>query len=268
MPINDPRDIPGLRLWLSATATPEGSVDTWLDLSGMSHHAVNVYGAGGGVTPAGNSHTNGMTFADNSAYAFPLNTVKPDGASQPGLAAAELFLSCASTDFGGVIWCGGNSVEYSHHPYFDQNFYEAFGSANRPGFAPGISAGAWHRMHIRATDTQWQARINEVSRFSGGNAGGVQWPSDSNACLIGTGGGPGSTYGFNGYIGCVLIYGRELTAPERADVDTWLAANMLGGQPVAPPATTSLYLGGTNVPKMWVGDQAVSAAYLGNTKVL
>lgn len=231
--IADPRDIPDLRLWLSAEAEPVGAVTTWHDLSGHDHHASNVFGAGGGVTPGISTGPGGsMSFNDNGAYAFPLAVVKPGGV---GLAAAELFLSCASTDFGGVIWAGGVGVERSHHPYFDNNFYEAFGSANRPGFSPGIAMGTPHRMHIRATAGAWSVRINESPRYSDSNPGGVQWPADTAQCLIGTGGGPGSTYGFNGSIGCVLIYGRELTPTERAQVDEWLAANMHGGTPATTP---------------------------------
>lgn len=231
--ITDPRDVPGLRLWLSAEAMPAGPVTTWSDLSGLGHDAVNVNGATAGTAPAiaGGLGTS-LGFADATAYALPMDTFKPAELAGAGLPAAELFVSCASSDFGGVVWAGGVGVEYSHHPYFDGNCYESFGSAQRPGFAPGSPLNVPHRLHIRTTSTTWQARINEAVRYTRpAGPHSVEWPSSSAQALIGTGGGPGTTYGFNGSIGCVLIYGRELSPTERADVDAWLAANMHGGVP-------------------------------------
>lgn len=224
----DPRSISGLVLWLSAqaeTGFADGAqMGTWTDRSGLGNHATGVVG-GLGVKPLWEA-TAGPTAGP--AVKFQSTSTGTDGGyfTLPnllsGATSGEALVSVKSTVSRTSLWKVATSGDSSHYP-FDTPVYENFGHASgRYSYTPTMAITSWRRYGTYAATNDGKAFLDGVEQAST-VAMTVGWPT---VPQIGR-----DAYGFGGSIGAVIIYNRKLTTTERADLDTWLAANPSGGLP-------------------------------------
>lgn len=237
MPINDPRDISGLVAWYSADhqatlQAPGVLVSSWADLSDAGHPA-RLPGSGDVVgtytgppileSATGAAGGPALLFTDRGGLVLPF--------SFTGSAPGEVFATMRS-DLTYSTWSSpwkfGNTADASHHPGTnDLTIYEQFGWSGRTSFnASGLDA--WHRYNVAAGGTALRAWINGALA----KTQAIAAPAWAPYFVLG-GSPPQRPYA--GRMGMVLIYDRVLTDPERADVNTWMAAHPSGGHRYVPP---------------------------------
>lgn len=233
MAITDPRDISGLRLWLSADAitglSDNTNMSTWSDLSGNGFNGT-VTGAGAVRyrTTAGSSGGPAVQFIGSAWFAF--------GDVMASASAGEMMMTVKHDSTGGDTgaWAWGASSgnnDESHYP-FSGVVYEAFGlaSGQRQSFTPGVSIDSWRRYNVWSASSDWAARLDETSQATTATA----TPTWVTTPTIGAGKKSGSVdLKFVGWIGCVVVYNRKLTTTERSDLATWLTSNPSGAGPAA-----------------------------------
>lgn len=231
MTINDPRDISGLKLWLSAeyeTAYSDNdTISTWQDISGNANHATtagtpkwrSAQGPGSGPCVEFTSSLQSMTLPD----------------LMNGETEGEIFATARSTA-GSIehgFWKFGTAGVNNHYPYSDNLVYDDFGSNGRKDAinvgAGGSSITSWHRVNTWSKASDWSMQINESTvRSTSSNT--VAWNS---APKIGSQSAGGAYVAY----ACIVLYDRKLTSGERSDLIAWLTANPNGGAPVTvdPP---------------------------------
>lgn len=239
MTISSPRDISGLRLWLSADAITGYSDNTqmttaWTDLSGNGFDG----------TPTGTTKPLYRTTAGSAggpAVEFPNSGYFTFGNIMASAAAGEIMATLKHNTGDTGLWAfgadTGNSDE-SHYP-FGSTVYESFGlqSGQRRSFGVGTTIDSWHRYNVWSASNDFTARLDEVVQDSI-NSTTVSWTSTP---TIGAGRKTSIVdLKFSGWIGCVVVYNRKLTTTERSDLVTWMTAHPSGGTiPGAHPLVAS-----------------------------
>lgn len=231
--IASPRDIPGLRLWLSADALTEAAgatLATWPDLSGLDHHATRDGGAGPYYRATlGAAGGPAVEFQNAGFLRLPVAVVA-------GLAEAEIHMSVKATAPGALTHFG-SSGDRTHYPYSNGQVYENFGSTSRPGWTPTVALASWRRFSMVTAADEWTARLDGATQYTRA-VNAVAWVPNAYTATPMLGASSTEAldeYHLDGMLGCVLLYGRRLTAAERADLDAWLVANPSGGTVPAPP---------------------------------
>lgn len=200
-------------------------ITTLYDRSGNGHNATGIGGGGdpkikhtggyGGTNPYSVNTTNGSRW------------ILPDTPFS-GITAIEMMGTMRSQGHlrGPVNHDGGGTDQY--YPFEDGNIYTNFFRTDRPGFAPPITLGNWHRMGAWSVSGggagSWKMYFNGVfddlasATFTAGSAGG-RW--------LGT----YTNFGEPNFMefGCVLFWNRKLGSTERTDMDTWLSTYPAGG---------------------------------------
>lgn len=230
MTINDPRDISGLKLWLSAeyeTAYADNAaIHTWQDLSGNANDAT---AAGSPVWRSATGPGSGPCVEFNgSAQSMTLPNL------MSGETEGEIFATVRSTvgatEHG--FWKFGTAGVNNHYPYADNLVYDDFGSNARKDSigvgAAGVDISGWHRVNTWSKASDWSMQVDEVTKRSTGT-NTVAW---NTAPKIGSQSAGGAFLAY----ACVVLYDRKLTTGERSDLIAWLTANPNGGVPfVADP---------------------------------
>lgn len=227
MAINDPRDISGLVLWLSADAVTGLSDNTqmtsWSDLSGVGNNATAI-----GVTKpkwrssAGTTGGPAVEFLNDGYFTLP-NLLS-------GATAGEMMMSVRHNTGNTGSWAfgaGTGNDDEAHYPYAGA-VYESFGLATgqRKNFTPSMAISSWRRYDVWVAANDFSASLDETSQVTSSTAT-VAWTSTP---AIGAGRKDSNIdMRFSGWISCFLVYSRKLTTTERADLATWLAANPSGG---------------------------------------
>jgi hypothetical protein len=237
--INDPRDIPNLIAWYSAdyeaTQYANGDIITTLhDLSGNGHNLSRQ-------PAASQPHLRTTGGPGNGAY---IDTLNPPGFSLPGgfafpnsavtaLTAAERLVitrNRAGEERGFEVMGSGTQ---SFMTFTDNVVYDSFGTTVRKtvgSVATTPGNDTWFRYRSMSKAGGWTAWFNGTQKFTTAS-NTVAWAASPTIAVTTS----RNLHGFSLYI----LYGRELTAGERTDLETWAAANMNGGlQFVAGPPDT------------------------------
>ena len=252
MPINNPRDIPGLVVWYSAeaeTSYADGAPMTqWTDLSGSGNHAVPVgatpqwqatTGPGGG--PAVHFVGSGSGTGSTQGY-FQLPTGLM-GAATAGEVHFQVRRDPAATNGNIGQLHAFSNPDFSFYTYSDAKVYDAFGStARKDAIVPTVTTDAWRRLNMWSAPNDWAMRLDgAVQRTASTNT--VAWYStptigtSANASGIASG---GQRSPFKGWVSTVVLFNRKLTTTERSDLDAWLAAHPSGGTTAAAPPSATL----------------------------
>lgn len=222
MPINNPRDIPGLIAWYSADNmalhyTNGQSMDRWIDLSGSHYHATGV-----GTYPLWQSNTGpaggpAIRFAGNGYFSIA-------GSPFSSATAAEAMIKIKADDTGPRgFWTIGSQGNGSHYP-FSGVVYDNFGSSStRNSFTPTLSITSWRRYNVWSATNDWAASLDGVSQATNGtNTVGFH-----NIPALGYS--TQASYFFLGHQSVLVFYDHKLTGTERTDLETWMEANPSGG---------------------------------------
>lgn len=245
--IDSPDDIPGLVLWLRAEGqsyTEGQAAGTWTDLSGFGNHAVAPAAGNRPVFRA--SRINGkpaFQFTRSSAQEFRLPTAAFNG--MDSLNDMTLFMVAKWTGSGvpSGLFGAWNLVNSTPNSHFEINSGGSVrlrvGEMDSVIVAGTLAANEWAVM----TGTMAGSGDTPLARLfkNGAEIGSkVQSPGDAliaakDVMAIGS---SGAGRNLNGDIAEVLMYDRDLTAPERAFLDGHLgtryalpgAANTAGPQ--------------------------------------
>lgn len=234
MAISDPRDIPGLVMWLSADAISGVSVGadvtTWADQSGNGNNGTLSNG-GSGVYSATGGPSGGPAVTLNGAGRY----ILPNGL-MAGAAAGEAFLGLKATNQSGGTWSispGGSLA--SHYPH-STGYYENFGlQSSRPRITTQTTfATSWQNLNMWSAASDFSVTVDPAAiSYTSASQGAVGW--NTGTCLVFSNG----TNNIAGAAAYVILFNRKLTTTERADLKTWLSANPSGGTPGAGPAPTT-----------------------------
>lgn len=225
MTIADPRDIPGLMVWYSADNESNyygntAQITTTHDLSGNGNHGGVYNGAPRMKLTGGPGGGKWIDFTNLGST--PPGSIQLPTNLMSGITAAEMLITTRhilNDQKGFGVWGPGASDLWG----FDNNLlYSGFGSTDR--HSTGVSMDeTWRRYRIRAKThgsagfTLWK---DNVQGYNAGNT--VAWVS---APRLGENAGGRWLYG----MGLFVLYNRELTSTERADLETWAANNPNGG---------------------------------------
>ena len=230
MAIADPRDIPGLVVWLSAdylaeTAADGSAVSTWEDLSDAGNDAtaaaaLTLYHAGGPSSGprvygggSGNQHLN-----------FPSTLFN-------GATSAETYVTVKVENENGPVWevSSGGGLD-PHYPH-STGWYDSFGSSVRYKLTSASAfTTSWQTYHIWSAPNDWRGEVlsgaavfTSATNTVAFNAGAPKRIFRNSATASTT----------RGSLGLVLAFDRKLTTTERSDLEAWIAANPSGGLPVS-----------------------------------
>jgi hypothetical protein len=256
--INDPRDISGLRVWYSAdyekTLYADGATVTTLhDLSGNGFDASATPGETGSILRYTTGPGGGPCFEASTSRGFQM----PSGVFT-GLTAAEAEMTAKPGTGNDGMWYLGSAGSISHFSFGGQ-VYDSFGTTVRKDGVTTVTNGTWYRYRAMSKAGGWQAWKDGASVFSTGsnavNFGTNRWLMKSAT----------SSYFLAG-MGMFVLYGRELTAGERTDLETWIAANRSGGVqyvPAIPNTPTGLDVdeGVTNLELSWTASTGSPTGY-------
>ena len=247
MAITSPADIPGLVLWLSAgqeTAFADGAqMNTqWTDRSGKGFHATaGKSGANYMVWHATGGPNNGPYIQSNSSGYFTLPslaTMRP--AATGGEVVASIMGPATGDDW--AMWDWGNQNQ--GFPNTGQ-VHEDFGKDSlhpRMGFTQYAEIRSWHRYGVwNNTSYDMGIHVNGTTRATQGDYNPTFTYASPHIGYVPLNGQTAQTIRY----AAVVMYNHKLTATQRADLDTWLAANPSGGGPAAPTGPTITWFDGT-----------------------
>lgn len=232
MAITDPRDIPGLVVWYSAEAetgyTDGQSMTGWTDLSGNGNHATGVAPAGSvnpkwkaTLGPGGGP----VVHLDGGYFSLPANVIGAAGTA--GTVAANLKPTLNNAG----IWKLSGSTALAHFPY-GLKVYDTFGSTVQKATNASVALNTWYRYRVSAKAGGWQAWLNGTSVYSTAT-NTVSWAAAPELGRSGANDG----WRYPGLMSTFVLYNRELTSTEGADLDAWMAAHPSGG--TAAPTVVS-----------------------------
>jgi hypothetical protein len=232
--ITNPRDIPGLLLWLSADSlslAAGANVNTWNDLSGANNHCTfgNISDSGlFKYQPTGGPAGGPQVVLTGGGVSERMNL---PAAIFSGVTAAEAFVGIKSTNQNAPLWSvssGGGLA--SHYPH-SSGYYENFGlTGERPQITSTTAwATSWQQINTRAGAGNFVVSAASGA-FTTYSASGKTIGFDVTPRMLAS-----NIYGMSGGISVVLLWNKVLNTTERADVNTWLAANPSGGLPGTPP---------------------------------
>lgn len=221
----------GLRLWVSAQEitglSDSGQISTWNDLSGNNFHLTGVAGSGGAKplyrTTAGSGGGPAVQFQSGNANQVGGYFTIPAGVFT-GLTAGAAWTIVKSAQGQTTLWQLGPAGAGSGHFPFDDVIYEDAFVTARATYVGTFTGGL----------NQWRRYLTSMS-------GGTQKAYrdgtllNTNARTFGLpttpkfGGGP--AYNLAGHSSSLIIIDHEPTSGERADLETWGAANPSGGLP-------------------------------------
>ena len=224
-----PSQVSGFLIWYSAeaeTAWADGDqMTTWTDRSGNGWHATGTALASSKPlwkAASGPSGGAAVRFQGDGAFSI-------DPSAFASLAAGEVFVQIkADTQNSSKSWANLRNTGDPSHYLGGGNWAEPFGSTVRKdilSFSPSITV--WRRMNIHSAPNDWEARLDETA-YGTTSSNTVGW-NNGGVATIGDGYPPAGP--FAGYMTTFLMYGRKLTADERAEVIAWMQANPSGGTP-------------------------------------
>jgi hypothetical protein len=202
-----PASISGLVVWLDA-ADRGSTTNQWDDKSGNSNHYTS---ASAGNFPTFNSGA--AVFNGSSTYLT--------GPSLASLTAGSVFMRIKTapgesfTSNSGGFWIG-TAPSDDHYTYGD-TAYLGWGISQRPNCGVPSSADIWHNL---------STEVSAAGAYKVHHAGALlhsssQTPSWNTAPQIGK---SKNNFWFYGDIKAVCIYNKVLSAEERTNLETYLAA--------------------------------------------
>ena len=217
-----PEQVSGLELWLKADGiTGLANADpiaTWPDSSGNSRDATQ---ATSGMRP---------TYRTNVVNGKPI--VRFDGSDDyfalpnflTGFTAGEIFcvlkIDADPPATGGATGIGiwGSGIQ-SHLPWTDGIIYDSFGStARKTTVDPTPALTSWRLYNVTSKSGEWTSRLDGVQLYTTAT-NTVGW---SSAPILGYS--QAALYYLDGDLAELLLFSRELTSGERANVQSYVAS--------------------------------------------
>lgn len=234
--IPDPPVTSGLVGYYSARAVvgvaDGAALTSWADLSGVGNNTASATGTPVWEATTGQTGGPAVLFSTTDTY-FTLPNLLA------GAAAGEVFVTAKSNNAGVQTswWKFGTEAgsPLNHYPFSTGNYYDDFGSTVRRGpITPTLGIVSWRRLNQWSAAGDWASLLDEVSQFTDAS-NTVAW-----AAAPALGGKGFMDAAANIRYGCVLVYNRKLTAPERAATAAWLAAYPSGGTTTLPAGPTAI----------------------------
>lgn len=224
-----PTDIANLSLWLKADsiAGSDGDpISSWSDSSGNGNNATQATGVSQPLLKTAGNGLNG------------LNVVRFDGSNDfmlatfaPGSVGMTIFYvartGAALTAYGSVIGSGGSLTPTTGIRWaFDLgSAVDGFGAgwggvagATGLGNVTGIATSTAFYARYRTDKTAWA-----IDGVNTGTPADTSFPTDTFQCNIGREGtSGGGSFSFNGDVGEILIYVRDLATDEMASVKDYM----------------------------------------------
>jgi hypothetical protein len=237
--ITNPRQITGLRLWLSAEAetawTNGQEMTSWADHSGLGNHAVAtgtnapIWAATGGPSSGEAVVWVGAAIGDDDAGGFEIPVSTWTSLTEAEIVYSIMAYNNTGTESGFSRFSESPNDPNVFYAYSDGSLHDHFASTTRKDFTPAsISVDTWHRYSTASKAGEWTARFENVSKYTTAT-NTVSFPTTQSKSTLGYAAGTVEQLNFLGRMAAVLVYDHVLTAPERAAVDTWMAANPSGG---------------------------------------
>jgi hypothetical protein len=226
-PAFSPADVANLVIWLDTTrgvTLNSGKVSAWADQSGQGNSflqsnttyqppfSANAFGAGvAGLTTVGIT-----TNAPTLVCANETTSILTAAGATKFIVMQSSATQAAGSEFS-LGWGSGNQGDYL--PYTDGNFYDEFYTNTRKTVGQVNASSAPIVYCVTSSVTDFTAYVNASQFFTTSTntvGGAATAPS-----IIGN---PNGGDGWNGLLGDVLVYDRELSSTEIGEVTTYLRA--------------------------------------------